>query len=93
LAILAALRDCFRGRASLEVLASTPPTQFSRTLGEATEADRIGSVLLGVFGSHWAVLAVSLVVVKPETGIAGTERVSASSGGGNPVMVVAVAPA
>jgi hypothetical protein len=56
-AILAATRDCFRGRASLQIEVLALRHQRSRTLGEATEADRFGSVLLGMFGSHLAELA------------------------------------
>ena len=58
-ATLAATRDCFRGRASLqnEVIARSYQLPRSRTLGEATEADHFGSVLLGMFGSHLAELA------------------------------------
>jgi hypothetical protein len=51
MAILAALRDCLRTRAALqmEVLALRHQLNVFAALGEASEADRRGSISLGPF--------------------------------------------
>src|SRR6516165_4344417 len=50
MAILAAVRDCLRTRAALQMEArSSPSTQRFAALGEATQADRCGSISLGPF--------------------------------------------
>jgi hypothetical protein len=49
MAVLAAARDCLRTRAALqmEVLALRHQLNVLQALGEATEADRCGSISLG----------------------------------------------